>query len=243
MRPWGSPPWGTSRVKVNSTAAMPPGSRGMSQRAALQSKANDLDAVVGDLSRGCLATLKNDRADPRCLHAFPKPVSEVLDGAINDEKLNDCVVAIDPVRAEASFAALAPHIDAAEAQLDEVRSAQSVLSRGDRRRGRRRGHAEPQPLRPHHRRAFGSRRLCRSSSSGEPHALRALLPLRRGLLGSRHPPRSSSPDELHAPRVLRPRRRACGVGAGAVGARDHALAGRSMRSGEKALDKHGVGMS
>lgn len=115
-------------LRADATTARDTTEERMAQRAVLGAKVKDLFAAVGDLSRWCLATLKNDRSDPRYLHAFPRPVSEVLEGAINDEKLNYCVVAIDHVRAEASFAALAPHIDAAQTQLDDVRSAQSVLA-------------------------------------------------------------------------------------------------------------------
>ena len=115
-------------LRADKTAERDAAEGRMAERAVLGSKAHDLYGAVSDLSRWCLAHLKNDRLDSRFLHAFPKPVSEVLSGVINDEKLNYCRVAIDNVRAEASFSSLAPYIDAAQAMLDEVKAAQATVA-------------------------------------------------------------------------------------------------------------------
>jgi hypothetical protein len=115
-------------LRADKTAERDAAEGRMAERAVLGSKSHDLYAALGDLSRWCLAHLKNDRSDSRYLHAFPKPVSEVLGGVINDEKLNYCHVAIDNVRAEASFSSLAPYIDAAQAMLDEVKAAQATVA-------------------------------------------------------------------------------------------------------------------
>ncbi|MBK9370916.1 MAG: hypothetical protein IPN01_32265 [Deltaproteobacteria bacterium] len=117
----------------------------MAERAVLGSKSHDLYGAVSDLSRWCLAHLKNDRLDSRFLHAFPKPVSEVLSGVINDEKLNYCRVAIDNVRAEASFSSLAPYIDAAQAMLDEVKAAQAAVAAAEVAEAAAEATPQPQP--------------------------------------------------------------------------------------------------
>ena len=94
----------------------------MAKRAILGSRTKDLYGSLSALSRKTLAELDNDRTDPRFVHAFPKPVSEVLDGAISDEKLNYCQVAIDHLSAEASLTGLAPALADAQAKVDAVKA-------------------------------------------------------------------------------------------------------------------------
>ena len=97
----------------------------MAQRAILGSKTEDLYDSLSALSRWTLAELQNDRTDPRFVHAFPKPVSEVLVGAISDEKQNYCQVAITHLSAEASFTGLAPALADAQAKLSAVKASRA----------------------------------------------------------------------------------------------------------------------
>jgi hypothetical protein len=83
----------------------------------------ELFASVPHLSRAALVVVKNDRADPRYALAFPKPVSEVLDGAISNAKVAYVEVALTALAAEPSFTSLAPHIAEVQAHLDAVKAA------------------------------------------------------------------------------------------------------------------------
>ena len=90
--------------------------------AELYALAEELYAFVADLSRATLVQVKNDRSEPRFARAFPKPVSEVLDGAISDAKVAYVEVALAALSAEASFVSLAPFLTDVQSQLDAVKA-------------------------------------------------------------------------------------------------------------------------
>lgn len=94
----------------------------MAARAVLGSKTEDLYRGIANVSRWTLAELNNDREDPRYVHAFPRPASEVLRGAISDEKVAYCEVVISHLSAEATLTGLAPHLNDAQALLDAVKA-------------------------------------------------------------------------------------------------------------------------
>lgn len=94
----------------------------MALAAELSAFTEEFFAGMTDLSRATLVELKNDRTDPRYALAFPKPVSDVLDGAISDAKVAYAEVAIAALSAEPTFTSLATAIAEVQAQLDAVKA-------------------------------------------------------------------------------------------------------------------------
>lgn len=119
----------------------------MAARPVLCSKTEDLCRGIANVSRRALAELINDREDPRYAHAFPRPASEVVRGAISDEKVAYREVVISHLSAEATLSGLAPQPERRPGAPRRGEGRARQPHRDGHRRACRRGHPQTQPRR------------------------------------------------------------------------------------------------